>query len=72
MGSAPEQPQAVSFQYEKMILFAEETAPANGWGSFPAAFSRPAPACPSGRVPQGVFLWGAVRYLVELIRGVYQ
>lgn len=58
MGSAPEQPQAVSFQYEKIILFAEETAPANGWGSFPAAFSCPARSLSKRQGAAGRFSMG--------------
>ncbi len=56
MGSVPEQPQAVSLHEEKLILSAEKTTSANGCGFFSAAFSRPAPVCPSDRVSRGVFL----------------
>lgn len=47
---------AVLFKYEKLILAEEETTSAGGCGVSLAAFSRPASACPSGRVSQGVFL----------------
>ena len=45
---------AVLFKYEKLILAEEETTSAGGCGVSLAAFSRPASACPSGRVSQGV------------------
>ena len=47
---------AVLFKYEKLILAEEETTSACGCGVSLAAFSRPASACPSDRVAQGVFL----------------
>ena len=46
----------VAFRYERIILAVEETTSANRCGSSLAAFSRPASACPSDSVSQGVFL----------------
>ena len=47
---------AVLFKCEKLILAEEETTSAGGCGVSLAAFSRPASACPSDSVSQGVFL----------------
>ena len=41
--------------YKKWILPVEETTSGGRCGFFLAAFSRPASACPSDRVSQGVF-----------------
>ena len=46
----------VSLIYEEIILSAEETTSGGRCGSSLAAFSRPASACPSDMVSQGVFL----------------
>lgn len=52
----------VAFRYERIILAVEETTSANRCGSSLAAFSRPASACPSDSVSQGVFyLWKGVK-----------
>ena len=58
----------VAFGYERIILAVEETTSANRCGSSLAAFSRPASACPSERVSQGVFylLKGAGEYESEI------
>lgn len=45
-----------SLIYEEIILSVEETTSGSRCGSFCAAFSRPASACPSDSVSQGVFL----------------
>lgn len=42
--------------YEEIILSVEETTSGGRCGSSLAAFSRPASACPSDMVSQGVFL----------------
>ena len=53
---------AVLFKYEKLILAEEETTSAGGCGvslgcgSFNAASSCPASACPSDRVSRGFFI----------------
>ena len=47
---------AVLFKYEKLILAEEETTSAGGCGVSLAAFSRPASACPSDRLPRGFFI----------------
>lgn len=49
----------VAFRYERIILAVEETTSANRCGSSLAAFSRPASACPSDNVSQG--LWKGVK-----------
>ena len=46
----------VSLIYEEIIWSVEETTSGGRCGSSLAAFSRPASACPSDRVSQGVFL----------------
>ena len=45
-----------SLIYEEIILSLEETTSGSRCGSSLAAFSRPASACPSDSVSQGVFL----------------
>ena len=50
------QPSTALFKYAKLILSKEETTSAGGCGVSLAAFSRPASACPSDRVSQGVFI----------------
>ena len=45
-----------SLIYEEIILSVEETTSGGRCGSSLAAFSRPASACPSDMVSQGVFL----------------
>lgn len=55
MGRVLGQPPTV-LRYEKTILAVEETTSAGRCGSSLAAFSRPASACPSDSVSQGVFL----------------
>ena len=47
---------AVLFKYEKLILAEEETTSAGGCGVSLAAFSCPASACPSDRLPRGFFI----------------
>ena len=56
MKETPEQLITASLIYEEIILSVEETTSANRCGSSLAAFSRPASACPSDSVSQGVFL----------------
>ena len=56
MKEKTEQLITASFIYERIILAVEETTSANRCGSSLAAFSRPASACPSDMVSQGVFL----------------
>ncbi len=50
-----EQPKTIC-RNEKAILAVEETTSGSRCGSSLAAFSRPASACPSDRMSQGVFL----------------
>ena len=56
MKEKPEQLITASFIYEEIILSVEETTSGGRCGSSLAAFSRPASACPSDLVSQGVFL----------------
>ena len=56
MKENPEQLITASLIYGEIILSVEETTSGSRCGSFGAAFSRPASACPSDSVSQGVFL----------------
>ena len=51
-----EQPVAVLFKYEKLILAEEVTTSTVGCGVSIAAFSRPASACPSDRWRRAFFI----------------
>ncbi len=50
-----EQPVAVLFKYEKLVLAEEVTTSTVGCGVSIAAFSRPASACPSDSAAWGIF-----------------
>ncbi|OUO38729.1 hypothetical protein B5F88_11225 [Flavonifractor sp. An306] len=57
MRANPARSRTASLIYEKIILSVEETTSGCRCGSSLAAFSRPASACPKGRLTQGVFLF---------------